>query len=37
MARFTDRELDVMAILWDRGEATVSEVQARLSDELAYT
>ena len=37
MPRFSDRELDVMAVLWDRGEATVAEVQERLSDELAYT
>lgn len=35
--RFTDRELDVMAVLWERGEATVAEVQERLSDRLAYT
>lgn len=34
---FTDRELDVMAVLWDLGGATVAEVQARLPDELAYT
>ena len=37
MAKFTDRELDVMAVLWDRGDATVAEVQQRLPDELAYT
>lgn len=37
MAKFTDRELDVMAVLWDRGDATVAEVQERLSDDLAYT
>ncbi len=34
---FTDRELDVMAVLWDRGGATVAEVQERLADPLAYT
>lgn len=34
---FTDRELDVMAVLWEQGSATVAEVQARLPDELAYT
>ena len=34
---FTDRELDIMAVLWDKGSATVSEVRERLSDELAYT
>ncbi len=26
-----------MAVLWERGDATVAEVQASLSDELAYT
>lgn len=34
---FTERELDVMAVLWELGGATVAEVQERLSDELAYT
>jgi len=34
---FTDRELDVMAILWELGDATVSEVREALTDELAYT
>ena len=34
---FTDRELDVMAILWERGDATVPEVREALTDELAYT
>ena len=34
---FTDRELDVMAVLWDRGTATVAEVRERLADDLAYT
>lgn len=34
---FTERELDVMAVLWDRGSATVAEVRDALSDELAYT
>ena len=34
---FTDRELDVMAVLWDRGSATVTEVRERLPDDLAYT
>jgi BlaI family penicillinase repressor len=33
---FTDRELDVMAILWDRGPSTVAEVRERLSDDLAH-
>jgi len=34
---FTDRELDVMSVLWDLGSATVAEVRERLTDELAYT
>ena len=37
MPRFTDRELDVMAVLWERGDATVAEVQERLPVDLAYT
>jgi BlaI family transcriptional regulator, penicillinase repressor len=35
--RFTDRELDLMAVLWERGPSTVAEVRERLDDELAYT
>ena len=34
---FTDRELDVMAVLWQRGSGTVSEVRDDLDDDLAYT
>ena len=34
---FTDRELDIMGVLWDLEAATVAEVQERLVDELAYT
>lgn len=34
---FTDRELDVMGVLWDLGSATVAEVRESLSDDLAYT
>lgn len=34
---FTERELDVMDVLWDLGEATVAEVRERLPDDLAYT
>lgn len=39
MARriFTNRELDVMSILWRTGGATVSEVRDQLGDDLAYT
>lgn len=34
---FTERELDVMAVLWEHGSATVAEVQESLGDPLAYT
>jgi len=34
---FTDRELDVMSILWRRGSATVAQVREDLGEELAYT
>ena len=34
---FTDRELDVMAVLWQHGSGTVAEVRDALNDELAYT
>lgn len=34
---FTDRELDIMRVLWERGSATVAEVRDQLEDELAYT
>ncbi len=34
---FTDRETDVMQVLWDRGPSLVAEVRAALEDELAYT
>jgi BlaI family penicillinase repressor len=37
--RFTERELDIMAVLWQRGPATASEVREALSEdglELAY-
>jgi predicted transcriptional regulator len=34
---FTDRELDVMAVLWRRGSGTVTEVRDALDDQLAYT
>lgn len=35
--RFTERELDIMDVLWTRGSGTVAEVLERLEDELAYT
>ena len=31
------RELDVMALLWEHGSGTVTEVRERLDAELAYT
>ena len=34
---FTDREADVMQVLWDHGACLVAEVQGHLSDQLAYT
>src|ERR1700730_7299310 len=34
---FTDREADVMQVLWDHGPSVVSDVQSQLSDKLAYT
>lgn len=33
----TDREADVMQVLWDHGPSLVAEVRERLTDELAYT
>lgn len=33
----TKLELDVMQVIWRRGESTVSEVQEGLEQELAYT
>jgi BlaI family transcriptional regulator, penicillinase repressor len=35
--QFTDRELDIMDILWEQGAATVAEVRDALTDDLAYT
>ena len=35
--QFTNRELDVMNVLWEVGPSTVAEVKAALSDPLAYT
>jgi BlaI family transcriptional regulator, penicillinase repressor len=34
---FTDREADIMGVLWRRGPSTVAEVREALHDELAYT
>lgn len=33
----TDREADVMQVLWDHGPSVVSEVKDKLADDLAYT
>jgi predicted transcriptional regulator len=33
----TDREADVMQVLWEHGPSVVAEVRAHLSDDLAYT
>ena len=35
--QFTEREVDVMEVLWERGPSLVGEVRAALKDELAYT
>ena len=35
--QFTDREIDVMEVLWDRGPSLVADVRTALRDELAYT
>jgi predicted transcriptional regulator len=34
---FTDREADIMQVLWDNGPSLVTDVRERLSDTLAYT
>lgn len=33
---FTDRELDIMTVLWEHGPSTAAEVREKLSDALAY-
>jgi BlaI family penicillinase repressor len=33
----TDRESDLMEVLWDRGPSTVAEVRDQLKADLAYT
>jgi predicted transcriptional regulator len=33
----TRRELDIMSVLWELGEATVNEVRDRVDPNLAYT
>lgn len=34
---FTDRELDIMDVLWEQGVATVADVREALHVDLAYT
>jgi BlaI family penicillinase repressor len=36
LPNFTDRELDIMAVLWEHGPSTVAEVRARLADPLSH-
>jgi BlaI family transcriptional regulator, penicillinase repressor len=33
----TPRELDIMSVLWEAGEATVTEVRDRIDPNLSYT
>lgn len=33
----TDREADIMQVLWEHGPSLVTDVRLRLSDKLAYT
>ena len=33
----TQRELDIMSVLWELGEATATEVRDRIDPDLAYT
>jgi predicted transcriptional regulator len=35
--QFTDREIDIMEVLWEQGPSLVAEVRAALPDPLAYT
>jgi BlaI family transcriptional regulator, penicillinase repressor len=35
--RLTQRELDIMSVLWELGEATATEVRDRIDPSLAYT
>ena len=34
---FTDRELDIMSVLWREGSGTVAEVRGALGGEVGYT
>ena len=35
--RFTNRELDIMSVLWARGSGTVAEVRETLNADVGYT
>ena len=35
--RLTQRELDIMSVLWELGEATVHEIRDKVDPSLAYT
>ncbi len=35
--QFTDRELDIMSVLWRAGSGTVAEVRDVLGDDVGYT
>ncbi len=37
LPHLTDREADIMQVLWNRGPSLVADVQAALADRLAYT
>ena len=34
---FTERELDIMSVLWREGSGSVAEVRSALGDSVAYT
>ena len=34
---FTDRELDIMAVLWRKGSGSVAEVREALGEDVGYT
>lgn len=33
---FTERELDIMAVLWERGPSTAAEVRTALADDITH-
>jgi len=34
--RFSERELDIMAVLWERGPSTAAEIRAALDDDITH-